>query len=66
MGNHEDDKPTVDELGEALRDILRQSREQNMALSRLGQRIEDIHRRIMASPFPILPKTSDEQRGDNR
>lgn len=65
--SNEDDKPTVDELGEQVADIVKQGREQTGVLMRIADRVDsladrfdEIHRIMLKSGPPFLPRDEQE------
>lgn len=54
MSKH-DDEPSVDELGEKLAELLRLNQEEVAAVSRISERVDQIHERLVTGTFPFLP-----------
>jgi hypothetical protein len=50
-----EDEESVDVLRAKLDEVLRLSREQMTATTEMRKRVQEIHHRIIAGGFPILP-----------
>lgn len=67
MNQRGEQEPTVEEMGENLAELLRLNREEVDALTRLGDRFDDLQRRLETNPFPFLPPPRPPKRpGDAR